>query len=312
MPIAVAPPRHLTIAFALSGIAMAAGISAFEFTHPLNEGRLDLGRRRPAPAEIVNPAFTPTPPLLAQNTPPPPPPAPAPDSKNFTTPSGISVDLVTHTLTLKGRISIQSGLIELFACTEGGKDHESVVVVPCPPQELQLALILLGLKEGKEGPKGFGDPTKPTGDRVVCEIEWTKDGKTERHCAEDCVRNGREHAAMARVGWVYTGSEFQDEIDPDTGKPTGRTIYAANRQKTLIATYHDPTALLDNPLYDGGDDGLYFAEEKILPPPGTPVVISIRPATPEEVKTMTQLEAEADAKSPVRPEAVPPTPKDGK
>ncbi|MBI3096879.1 MAG: hypothetical protein HYY93_01335 [Planctomycetes bacterium] len=310
----VGTPRGLTAAFALAGVVVAGAIAGFETSHPIHEAKFDLGRKRPVikpvappegPADSV-PSPPPNGPILAQNAGSPPP--EGGDATKFTTPSGIEVDLQGHTVTLQGRVSIQAGLIEVFACTEGGKDHESIVVVAYPPQELQLALILLGLKEGTEGPRGLGDPTKPTGDRAVCEIEWTRDGKVERHWAEDCVRNGRERAAMPRVGWVYTGSEFHNEIDPDTGKPTGRTVYAANRQKTLIATLHDPTALLDNPLYDGGDDGVYFAEERVLPTPGTPVRILIRPATAEETKAMLELETACDEKSPVRPGAIPPEP----
>lgn len=176
--------------------------------------------------------------------------------------------------------------LELFACAEGGKDYESLVVLKCKPQNIQLALILFGLKEGK-GPKSFGDATKPTGDLVLIYIEWQdKDKNTHSYQAEDLIIDIRTNEPWPRVGWSFTGSSFEDEIDFDTGKPTGRKIYMANATKTIIATYHDPSAILDNPTESGGVGNIYLPNKKLLPESGTPAKLIIRVPDDKELKEL--------------------------
>ena len=49
------------------------------------------------------------------------------------------------------------------------------------------------------------------------------------------------------------------ETDVDTGKPTGRKVFAAVYGRTIIATFDDASALLNTPLPEGGDDTVFVA-----------------------------------------------------
>lgn len=193
-------------------------------------------------------------------------------------------------LVVPGRVCLQKGLIELFACARRGKEHESVLVLDCDPQELHLALTLMGLRDKREfgnvGPQYLGDPTVPKGDRVVVEVSWHEEGERRLYRAEDLILTGPPEytTTMEPVGWVFSGSEFIDEVDWETGKPTGRQIYLARSTRSLITTYHDPTSILDNPLPEGGDDTLYLANFRVLPAPGTPVEVAVRAARAEELE----------------------------
>jgi hypothetical protein len=216
----------------------------------------------------------------------------------FAADSGVRLLVDEKKVELDGFICITKGLLELVACTRGGKDHESLVVLKCEAQDMHLALVSLGLKDGSShggtGPKKFGDATIPAGDRVVITISWTgKDGKKVEMRAEDCVKNVRDDRTMEKVGWVFWGSMYVDEYDYDTGEVTGRKLYLASRNKTVIATYHDPTSILDNPLLDGGDHGVYYSNEAVLPEPGTPCVVTLKAPTAEERKEIEAIEADA-------------------
>ena len=58
-------------------------------------------------------------------------------------------------------------------------------------------------------------------------------------------------------------------------------LRAACLQRSVIATYRDSDAVLNNPLPTGGDDTIYKANERVVPPVGTPVTLVLRPAPPK-------------------------------
>jgi len=202
---------------------------------------------------------------------------------------------------VKGHIAVQRRAIELFACTEGGKVHETVVVLDCKPSNLNLALLLLGLddggqvrekvkvmRDGKEveqemlvenGPRYFGDPRKPHGDRLLVRVRWTnpetKKETTVR--AEDMVYNVSKQKPMRPVGWTFTGSRWVK--NPRSGK----VEFAADHTKTVMTTYHDPNTVLENPLNTGGNDELYHANADVVPPRGTAVTLIITVPDKEEL-----------------------------
>lgn len=212
-------------------------------------------------------------------------------SKGVAIDQGVTLFLEEKRVEVVARVCVRRGLLELFACAEGGKDHESAVVLFAKPQSLHLALVLLGLKDKREmgggGPQQVGDPTAPKGDRVLVFLEWTdKEGKTHRHRAEELIKDQRTNTTMPLAGWTFSGSEFVEEVDPDTKKPTGRQIYCANRERSVITTFHDPTAILDNPLSTGGDDSIYYSNEDILPDSGTHAKLIVQVPTDEEKKQL--------------------------
>ena len=159
------------------------------------------------------------------------------------------------------------GLIELLACTRIGKLHESALVMDVQPIHLQTALILLGL--GCEGGLRYqGDPRTPKGDRVRIWVEWDTDaGQPKRHRAEDLVFNRVAQRAMKHTDWVFSGSRVNKN-----------GVFMAQAVGTLITTFHDPDAIIDNPLPEGADDTVYIVNTQIAPPKGTAIRMIITPA----------------------------------
>jgi hypothetical protein len=179
---------------------------------------------------------------------------------------------------IEGSIANPTMPLEFVACADGGKAYESLVVLKCKPWNIQLALILAGLKEGS-GPKSFGDITRPTGDLALVFIAWERDGQLISYRVEDLLIDSTTNKTLDLVGWSFSGSMFVDEIDCDTGKITGNKIYLADIEKNIIAAWHDPAAILNIPT----QGNLYLPHKEILPPAGTKIIMTIRPPTPEEL-----------------------------
>jgi hypothetical protein len=176
----------------------------------------------------------------------------------------IKIDSKNRVLTIPGKINMQKGMIELFACAPGGKAHETVVVLDVVPYHLQVSLILLGLNY-VGGLSVQGDTLTPRGDSVDVFVSWIKDGRDTTVRAEDFAWDIPKGKSMEHTPWVFTGSKMSD------GK------YMADVEKSLITTYHDPFTILDNPLSTGRDDETYKVNDALVPPKGTAVVVTIKP-----------------------------------
>lgn len=174
----------------------------------------------------------------------------------------VQVDQVRGTVAISGRMNAPTWVdVEYLAVAERGKDHESLIVVEAEPFHINLALILLGLTGGEPLARQ-GEARTPKGSRVRIWVEWTLKGKTAKVPAEEFVWDRETNRPMERTTWVYTGSRFDEE---------GR--YLAQITRSVIATYHDPDALLDHPLKGGASPHQYGPNVTMVPPEGTPLTI---------------------------------------
>jgi hypothetical protein len=57
----------------------------------------------------------------------------------------------------------------------------------------------------------------------------------------------------------------------------GKEFLICSKTENIIATWHWPTAILDNPLKEAGDDTLYRPFEGVIPPAGTKIRVIMRP-----------------------------------
>ncbi len=178
-------------------------------------------------------------------------------------------------LEVSGWVNMQKGLVEVFACTPDGKTHESVLVLDCVPSGLHAGLLALGLEAGTPVEGGTEAVYKPpAGPKVLVQVRW-KDGEGKERAAraEEWIWNKKEEKPMAPAAWLFTGS-FQQAVSGNQQE----TTYAANYIKSLVTTYHDASTILENPLPEGRDDTIFYANEKAVPPPGTPVTAVFSPA----------------------------------
>gem|GEM_PF-6500870 len=222
----------------------------------------------PACADEATPEPPPAQPQPEPPAQPVPPPVPAVPAKPIVQ-EGIRIYPAEQYLEVDATICLERGLIEVYACSPGGKTHEAMLVVKAKPQLLHFGLILLGVKEG-QGCAVQGDPKNlPHGENVDLFVEWEEGGKTWRARAEDLIYNTHRKTSMEKGVWVFTGSQFVKGQDPNTGQEVD--IYLANATGTVISTFRDPAAILDNSSEFSADDTSYIANEAVVPPKGTSV-----------------------------------------
>lgn len=196
----------------------------------------------------------------------------------------------TSGVVVPGLVLVTRGLVELFGCGVGGKEHETVLRLDCDVQSLDLALTAASFRRGRLPLKGDLNEAGQ-GSRVVILVQWTgPDGRVVTHRSEDLVVSVRRNAPMPRVGWTYVAQwvEVPDPLSPK-GEKKDRVLMAANTQ-SFVTTFRDRSALLDNPLEEAVDDTLYAANYMILPKPGTPVRVIFRGPTEAEIKDIVALE----------------------
>jgi hypothetical protein len=180
---------------------------------------------------------------------------------------GATLDTAARTVTCRGEINMDTGPIEYLAVAPLGKTHESLLRVDVRPLHLQVALLLLGL-EPKNVLKYQGDKTTPQGDPVEIHVRWRDAmGKTQDVRAEDLIVSMPGNKPMPPHNWVFTGSRII---------PEG---FEADLQKSLVAVWHDPAALLDNPLPGGGDNA-YVVDSRRAPKRGTEIEFVLKAVAP--------------------------------
>jgi hypothetical protein len=178
-----------------------------------------------------------------------------------------TVDLKAKTLTCGGKVNMDRGLIEYLAVVApGGKLHESMLGLNVRPLHFQLGLILLGL-EPKGGLRFQGDTQVPQGAPVEVFVSWQRAGKSVKVHAEDLAWDITKKRPMGRKAWVFSGSA----VDKDG--------FVADRELSLIATFRDPAAIVNNALPTGSDDSAFKVNERIIPKWGTPVTLTLSPAS---------------------------------
>jgi hypothetical protein len=130
---------------------------------------------------------------------------------------------------------------------------------------MQLGLILLGL-EPKGGLRHQGDTQAPKGSPVQVFVSWQRAGRTVKVRAEELAWDITKKRAMQQNAWVFSGSA----IDNDG--------FVADRELSLIATFRDPAAIVNNAAPTGSDDLAFKVNERIVPKWSTPVTLTISPA----------------------------------
>lgn len=216
------------------------------------------------------------------------------ESDNMKSMPGIWINFTQREFYTTGFIRVRQGPIELLACSPGSdKVHEVILQSNCSPTDFHLAMTLCRFKHGKPvGVDDKGNVILPSGDRVIIYLEWEKaDGTRVRKRFEDLIMNVLTRKPMRRNGWVFTGSSFR--VNPYTNKE----VFLANEVKTLIATYHDPSAILDNPSITGTNDSLFEGNAMLLPPEGTKIRMIVAHPTEEDVAQWKKWEEEHDDES---------------
>jgi hypothetical protein len=181
------------------------------------------------------------------------------------------IDTKRKLVVVDGEVAVREGFLEMFACPQGTKEHESVVAVYSKAYVVHTGLLAVGAVPGK--PVQF-DPEyrRAEGPIVDIYILW-RDAKGEKHSvkAQEWVRNTKTQKEMEQ-DWVFAGSGFW------TDEETGKKLYYAE-QGDLICVSNFATAMLDVPIESSqsADQLLFEAFTERLPPKGTKVRLVLIP-----------------------------------
>lgn len=219
-----------------------------------------------------------------------------------TTLPGITIDRRNREILLDGRICIETGILEYLAVGREGKTYESLFDLDCRPQHLHAALLIAGYTAGVLASEFQGDfapettasrpegappiPSPPSSaparagnppSYLTIEAELRQpDGSWRRQPLESLLVNRSTGKPPGRLRWAFTGSFFRRDEN------TGEEYFIADVERSLIALWYDPTALINlaadigNP-YRSEDGGLEATATQ-RPPKGTPVRLVLRPA----------------------------------
>jgi len=189
----------------------------------------------------------------------------------ITTLPGITVDTKAKEVRLEGTICLKKGTLELFACSQGTREHESIIAVKAKPSHVTFALAMLGLDPGQPGYVTEGGAFSPPAGAVLeiaCRYQ-TKGGETRTVAAYKFLRLTGGNVALDRpIDWVYVG------------RPEADALRAADREGTVICLSNFPEAVIDVPFEStsANTNLVYEANPKTVPNPGTPVELILKPA----------------------------------
>lgn len=188
-----------------------------------------------------------------------------PDLVRLSPTDDVWVDRQRGEVLVGGGIALDRGVIEVFACPRGSKEHEAVVATDAPARLVHAALLAVGLEPG--APVSYDPDYVPARGPVVrVRVRWRDaDGALQERPAQEMIRDTRTGRHLD-ADWVFAGSVFwRDPAD-------GREYYQGDGGD-LICVSNFPTATLDLPIESSqANDALLFEVfVERVPPRGTPV-----------------------------------------
>lgn len=187
---------------------------------------------------------------------------------------GVRIDEAKRAIVVPCKIELSSGVLEYALVHTKGKLHESLLSTEVQPQDIHVAMLLLGARQtptSTSAPPGqitadyLANAPKLEGDEVQITARWTDQAGTEQsRPLEDLILDLAKSQTMAHGPWIYNGSLLS------SGK------FLAQQDGSIIATISDPSALANNPRPGRDKDDAWAANTEVLPPAGTPVELEIQ------------------------------------
>jgi len=164
-------------------------------------------------------------------------------------------------LEFPAEVNMDKGLLEYVIVGNSGKVHESLLRTTVSPYALQISLLLLGVEGSMHPLAEQGQARMPEGDRVRILVSWQDKGKEKKVPVEQWITKGDRPAGA--IPWVFTGSVVMDGV------------FLAQAEKSIVALFHDPIALIDHQLAEGASDEIWQVDSASVPPTGTAVTVII-------------------------------------
>ncbi len=188
---------------------------------------------------------------------------------------GITINKAERYVDVQAQIVLREGLLELVACIDGTKEHESIAALKAKAQHVHLAMLMLGAKPGKptQWVKQKNREFKrilPTGERFRVTFVFNEGGRKVERSITQYVVNGKGKAATSDV-FLFAGSKM-------TRTPDGRSIYEADESGDAISlvSFGDELLVWPNPAESDYSTLDWYANTKALPEVGTKLLVRLR------------------------------------
>ena len=171
---------------------------------------------------------------------------------------------------VRGRICLQEGPLEMFACPGRTKAHESVIATEARASEIHACLEALDFPAGK--PVSWAPKYTPAeGPLVKILVGWQEGDKFVQVNAREMVKVSGTDKPLEK-DWVFGGSQiFTDNV-------SGEKIYYADSGE-MVCLSNFSTAMLDVQLESSDAAGglLFEANKEKIPAPNTKVYMTFAP-----------------------------------
>ncbi len=158
---------------------------------------------------------------------------------------GIHLDVEKGLITIPATVLVREDLLEYVLVNPTGQAHESMFATDVVPSVLNVALLALGVKPGKNAAWVLRDPkpseaevrdgvsayvvVPPTGDGFFFYAAWKTGDETYFYRVEDLLLDRSTGQTMRRHKWVYLGSRM---VKPRSDKSD--EAFAADLEGNLI------------------------------------------------------------------------------
>ncbi len=186
------------------------------------------------------------------------------------------IDTKGQQVIVGGRISLREGLLEMFACPRGTKEHESIVAAVSNAETVHVGLLGVGAIKGIPG-YWTEETGVVTAKGPVCQITVVWQAGEQQEDRQEV--NAKEMVMDLATGqalthdWVFCGSRVW--VDPED--PSYREYQADWGDMICVSNF--PTAMIDlNVESSNSNASLSFtANPEKVPPLGQPVLMFIKP-----------------------------------
>jgi hypothetical protein len=176
----------------------------------------------------------------------------------------VVLDKNTRSVSFPGTVNLRDVTVEYGVVHVTGKTHESIFNTEARPQDVHLAMLLLGAKPEMTNRFGADGKAMARGERVTIDVTWTNATGAVHYAMEDLVLNRGTTNSLPPGDWIYNGSNLSEGA------------FTAQRDGSIVSIHIDPDALINNPRPGREDDDLHQPFAARLPEVGAPVAITIR------------------------------------
>jgi len=230
----------------------------------------------PSSAQSSAPSSKPTPAPAPRPTPAPtvsekpaPSPAPSDKPKRAEYAPHVTIDWTVPQVEIAAKVVLREGPLELLLCSQGTKEHESILATPARPRHVFEALGLIGATPGR--PPAFDLdrklPIPATGQRLAIELITEESGGRRVVAAHEWMKSTAADRPLAVPRWVFCGSRTEGDR------------FAADGEGTMVCVVDFDTAVVGTGENHSADnDALWAAaDSSAIPATGTPCIVVIRP-----------------------------------